>query len=53
MEMNDISYDGFVVTEEVKQLIKSMIAYKESERPEWTDLFNHKFFAPFLNLKKS
>lgn len=47
--MNDIGCDGFIITSEVKNLIKAMTAYKESDRPEWNDLFNHKFFARYIS----
>lgn len=49
--MIDISYDGFIVTEEVKKLVKAMTAYKENDRPEWNDLFNHKFFVNYAKKK--
>ena len=47
--MNDFGIDGFIISEDVKKLIRLMLAYDEAKRPDWNDLFNHSFFKHFLD----
>lgn len=51
VEYNDVGADGFIVTDEVKNLMKAMMAYDEHDRPEWKDLFEHRFFAKYIGTK--
>jgi hypothetical protein len=51
VDYNDVGTDGFIVTDEVKNLMKVMMAYDEQDRPEWKDLFEHKFFAKYIGTK--
>jgi serine/threonine protein kinase len=49
LQMGDYGVDNFIVADDVKKLIRSMLAYDEAKRPDWNYLFNHFFFKPFLD----
>ena len=51
VEYIDMGNDGFIVTDEVKNLMKAMMTYDEENRPDWNDLFTHRFFAKYTGAK--